>query len=103
MVSKLIMCLLSLHSTLTVLYVICLQILITVNIFIKFIIFQIKSAHITDLKCYYQIVRGGSAKNCGYFELIWWQTDKKINPEAELQGPVYLGRTVCQLFDYQIQ
>ncbi len=31
----------------------------------------------------------------GYFVPIWWQTDTKArNPEAELQGPVYLDRTI---------
>ncbi len=32
-----------------------------------------------DLKCYSQILCGGSAENLGfvYFVLIWWQSDKK--------------------------
>ncbi len=37
------------------------------------------------LKCYSQILCGGSAKilDFGYFVLIWWQTDKKQeSPEA---------------------
>ncbi len=30
----------------------------------------------------------------GCFVLIWWQSDKKTRTlEAELQGPVYFGRT----------
>ena len=37
----------------------------------------------------------------GYFVLIWWQTDKKTrNPEAELQGLVYLDRTANCLINY---
>ncbi len=46
-----------------------------------------------QLKCYSQILCGGSEKKIGfcYFVLSWWQTDKKTgNPEAELQKIVYL-------------
>ena len=56
-----------------------------------------------NLKCYSQILCGGFVyrihdllKNLDlvYFVLIWWQTDRKPrNPEAELQGPVYLDKT----------
>ena len=48
---------------------------------------------------------GGSAGNfkfC-YFILIWWETDKKPrNPEAELQGAVYLDRTIKCLINYRM-
>ena len=39
----------------------------------------------------------------GYFVLIWWQTDKTRNFEADFQGSVYLDRTVNCLINYRIQ
>ena len=58
------------------------------------------------LKCYSQILYGGSAENLnlGYFVLIWWQTDKKqdILKWIELQGSVYLDRTAICMINYQI-
>ena len=34
----------------------------------------------------------------------WWKTgEKQKNPEAELQGPVYLDRTAKCLMNYQIR
>ena len=58
------------------------------------------------LKRYSHILCGVSAENLdfSYFVLIWWQIDKKTrNPDAELQGPVYLDRTANCLINYRIR
>ncbi len=53
------------------------------------------------LKCYSQILCGGSAKNFrfGYFILIWWQTGKKTKKSWSRVARTYLFGQNCQLFD----
>ncbi len=78
------------------------------NYVIKIFDTQVSQHRHDKLKCYSQILNGGSTNNfrfwlLKYFVLVWWQTDKKTrNPEAELQGPVYFDRTANCLITYRI-